>query len=51
MYRFKALCRHSNVSGSSVGWVYTDADNDYQARQIFKALYGDLLLTGIAIRV
>jgi hypothetical protein len=51
MYRFKALCKYRNEPGCGFGWVYTDASNPYEAYQYFQAVYGNLLISGMAIRV
>lgn len=49
MRRYKAQCRFKNEPGSGTGWVYTEAANPYEAYQFLKALYGNLLIGGMAI--
>lgn len=50
MYRYKAMCRFKNEPGSGAGWVYTMADNPFQAMQFLKAQYGGLLISAGAIK-
>jgi hypothetical protein len=49
MRQYKALCQFKDEAGSGYGWVYVYASNTYEASQIFKNLYGRLLISESAI--
>lgn len=51
MYQYKTMCRFKDEPGAGFGWVYINADNPYQAMQMFKAQYGRLLINETAIRI